>query len=102
MADRIIEIRTYKLRPGSQDEFHRLVHEQSIPLVKAWGHQVVSYGPALDDPDGYVLIRAYDSLEDLHAKQDAFYESDAWKLGPRQAIVSLIESDSNAIFRYTE
>ncbi len=101
MATRIVEIRTYKLRPGSRDAFHRLVSEQSIPMVKKWGHEVLAFGPAIDDADGYFLIRAYDSLEDLRSKQDKFYGSDAWKLGPREAIVSLIESDSNTIFTDT-
>ena len=102
MANRIVEIRTYKLRPGTRGEFHRLVDEESIPLVRSWGHDVVANGPSLDDPDGYFLIRAYDSLEDLRSMQDAFYSSDAWRHGPREVIVSLIESDANAVMRLTE
>ena len=39
----------------------------------------------------YFLIRSYADLDDRQARQDAFYGSDAWRHGPREAIVSRIE-----------
>jgi hypothetical protein len=44
-----------------------------------------------------VEICSYASLEDLQARQDAFYGSDAWRKGPRESIVSLIESYLNTV-----
>jgi hypothetical protein len=93
---RIVEVRTYKLRLGSGAAFHALVTQQSMPLVKA-ANMDVAYGQSLHDPDSYYLIRSYDSMEHLHRSQDAFYASDAWRQGPREAIVALIESDANAV-----
>jgi hypothetical protein len=95
---RIVDIRIYKLKPGKAKDFHRLVHEQSIPLVKQWGHDVLAYGPSLTDADSYFLIRAYDSIEQMQADQDAFYGSEAWKDGPREAIVDLIEDMMESVF----
>ena len=93
----IVEIRTYKLRAGSGPEFHRTVVEESLPMLERWGVEVVAFGPSLDDDDLYYLIRSYPSLEELQRSQDAFYGSDEWRDGPRERIVSRIESDISVV-----
>jgi hypothetical protein len=98
---RLVEIRTYQLKTGSGERFHDLVSNQSVPLLKAWGMEVVAFGPSLHDPDAYFLMRAYDDLDHLRASQDAFYATDAWRKGPREAIVELILSDANAVLWLT-
>lgn len=99
---RVVEIRTYKLKPGTGAEFHRLVGQQSVPLHAAAGMDVVAYGRSLHDPDAYYLIRAYDSLAHLEASQREFYASPAWRQGPREAIIALIESDAHAAMPWPE
>jgi NIPSNAP. len=94
---KLIEIRSYKLKPGTGDEFHRLVSEESVPLHADWGIDAVAFGQSLHDPDAYYLIRAYDDLTHLESSQAALYGSSAWRNGPREAIISLILSDANAV-----
>ena len=77
--------------------FHNLVSNQSIPLLGEWGMEVVAYGQSLHDPDSYYLMRAYNDLDHLNSSQEAFYSTDAWGKGPRESIIELIESDSNAV-----
>ncbi|WP_296671853.1 NIPSNAP family protein [Rhodoferax sp.] len=96
---RVVEIRSYQLRPGSSAAFHSLVAEQSVPLLRAAGIDVVAYGASLHQADAYVLIRAFDSMEHLHKSQDSFYASPAWRQGPRESIIALIESDANAVLQ---
>ena len=43
------------------------------------------------------LLRAYPSLEALQRSQDAFYGSDEWRSGPREAVLSLIESSISVV-----
>jgi NIPSNAP len=93
----VIEIRSYKLKPGTGPAFHRTVVEESLPMLGRWGVEVVAFGPSLDDEDSYVLIREYPSLEERQRSQDAFYGSDEWRNGPREAIVSRIESDFSVV-----
>ena len=88
---RIIEIRTYRLKPGSAQAFHALVRDVSIPMVKRWGADVVCFGPCLHEEASYVLVRAYESLAVLQSDQDTFYGSDEWRNGPREAILSHID-----------
>ena len=94
---RLVEIRSYNLAPGSRGEFHRLVSEVSLPMLKRWGVDVVAFGPSPHDTSSYYLIRAYDSLEHRQSSQDAFYGSSEWRQGPRGKIISLIESDTSIV-----
>ena len=67
-------------------------------MLERWGVDVVvGFGPSLDDDDLYVLIRRYASVDELQRSQDAFYGSAEWRDGPREAIVSLIESDVSVV-----
>ncbi len=87
-----VEIRSYNLKPGTRQEFHRLFLEAAMPLLKRWAVDVVAYGPSLHDENSYYLMRRFDSLADREASEDSFYGSDEWRQGPRQAILALIEN----------
>jgi len=86
-----VEIRSYHLKPGTRDQFQRLFLEQAFPMLKRWDVDVVAYGPSLHDQDSYFLMRRYDSLAQREESENAFYGSDEWKQGPREAIIALIE-----------
>ena len=94
---RWVEFRAYNLLPGTRDEFHRLVAEESMPLLDRHRMDVVAFGPSLNDEDSYYLIRSFASLEDRKRQEDAFYGSDEWRSGPRQAVVSRIESMTEVV-----
>ena len=94
---RLVEIRSYKLKPGSGARFHQLVCEESMPLLRAANVEVVAFGPSLHDPDAYFLVRAYDNIDHRRDSQEAFYSSDAWRNGLRQSIVELIEADQDVV-----
>jgi hypothetical protein len=91
-VQRLVEIRAYQLKPGAAAEFHAAVETVALPMLRDWGTDVVAYGPSAHAPDSYYLIRAYADVDDLNRRQDAFYGSDEWRGGPREAIVSRIES----------
>jgi hypothetical protein len=90
--DGIVEIRTYTLKPGSGAAFHHTFVGDALPMLQRWGVDVVAFGPSLDDDDAYYLMRAYRSVDERQQSQDAFYGSDEWQNGPREAIVSKIET----------
>lgn len=99
---RIIEIRTYNLKPGTRDAFHTLVVEKSLPMLARWQVDVVAHGPSLHDADSYYLIRSYASVDDLQQSEDAFYGSAEWREGPREAIIALIDSYASAVIEVDE
>jgi hypothetical protein len=86
----VIEIRSYTLKPGTRDSFHTLMAERALPMVRRWNIDVLGHGPSLQEDSSYYLIRAYKSVQDRQQMEDAFYGSDEWKKGPREAIVSRI------------
>ncbi len=88
----VIEIRTYQLHQGSAACFDQTMQAQSLPLLRAAGTDVLAARPSLDDPTGYMLVRAYASLAARKASQDAFYGSDAWTAGPRATLMACIAS----------
>jgi len=97
-----VEIRSYNLKPGTRNEFHRLVIEQSMPMLKRWNVDVVAFGPSLHDEDSYYLIRRYDTLAHREQSEDAFYGSDEWRQGPREAIIALIERSTEILLELDE
>lgn len=96
-TSKVAQIRIYQLKPNSRDIFHQLVVNQSIPLLKKWNIHVLSYGPSMEDENGYYLIRTFESVRELEIKEGAFYGSDDWRNGPREAILSLIEDYSTLL-----
>ncbi|MFI6156175.1 NIPSNAP family protein [Kitasatospora sp. NPDC051170] len=101
----ILEIRTYRLKPGSGEEFVRVMREESVPLLEEAGVRVVACGMSLVAEDGHeeaYLIRAFASIEEHREQEEAFYASDAWRSGPREAIVSRIESYHSIVMEAPE
>jgi hypothetical protein len=99
--NRVLEIRTYTLKPGTREQFHSFVMEFSLPMLKRWGVDVVLVGPSLHDDVSYVLMRSYADLRDRQESQDAFYGSDEWKNGPREPILALIETFTSVVLPVT-
>lgn len=97
-----VEIRSYNLKPGTRDEFHRLFLEVAFPMLKRWNVDVVAYGPSLHDESSYYLMRCYDSLAQREESEDAFYSSDEWRQGPREAILACIENYTEIVFEVND
>ena len=91
-ARRLVEIRAYRLLPGTRDDFHAAVTARALPMVRAFGMDVVTHGPVPNDANGYFLVRSFASLAELTVQEDEFYGSAAWREGPREALVSRIET----------
>lgn len=87
-----LEIRSYNLKPGTREEFHRLFLQEAFPMLQRWNVDVVAYGPSIHDQDSYFLMRRFDTLSGREESENAFYGSDGWKRGPREAIIALIEN----------
>lgn len=93
----IVEILLYKLKPGTGNEFFEIMQTISAPLHKQNGIDVVWHGQSMHDPDGYGLIRAFADMASLEVAQAAFYASEAWRTGPREAIIARIETATKII-----
>ena len=76
----ILEIRTYRLRPGTGADFVQVMRDQARPLLTAAGIRVVGCGASLVAEDGHeeaYLMRAFESVAQRDSQEEAFYGSDA-------------------------
>ena len=99
---RAVEIRSYNLKSGRRAEFHRLASEQAVPMLRRFKVDVVAHGPSPHDEASYYLIRAYADLAERQRSQDAFYGSEEWRQGPREAVLALIESYTTVVLHLDE
>jgi ketosteroid isomerase-like protein len=89
---RMVEIRSYNLKPGTRDRFHQLFLKEALPMLNRWKVDVVAYGPSLHDQDSYFLMRAFEGVEQRQKAEDAFYGSEEWIKGPRERVLADIDS----------
>lgn len=99
-AVRLVEIRSYKLKPGHGERFVAAM-AAALPMVRASGMDVVAFGRSDHEHESFFLIRAYADRAELVAQQEAFYGSDAWKLGPRQALIDCLDDYLNTLLWLT-
>ncbi|MBD0369920.1 MAG: NIPSNAP family protein [Pyrinomonadaceae bacterium] len=75
----IVEVRSYRIKPGRRAEFIRFFETRAVPALRSHGMKVI--GPMLDveNPNKFVWLRAFPSLEDRDRLKEAFYEGELWK-----------------------
>ncbi|SDY55688.1 NIPSNAP protein [Lysobacter sp. yr284] len=93
---RLVEIRTYRLKPGHAARFEAAM-AQALPMVRASGMDVIAFGRSDHEHESYYLIRAYADRAQLDAQQQAFYSSAAWRQGPRQGLVDCLQDYLNTL-----
>jgi hypothetical protein len=96
---RTVEFRTYQLHPGAEARFDKLVQRRSVPLLRQVGMQVVWAGPSMQDPQAYMLVRAYADEAELLSSQAHFYASPAWREGPREEVLACIASSTSVVLK---
>jgi hypothetical protein len=97
-----VEFRSYTLKPNARDEFHRLFLEEAMPLLQSFHVDVVAYGPSLHDENSYYLMRHFNSLAQREQAENAFYGSDEWRKGPREAVLACIENYTEFVVELDE
>lgn len=93
----VLEIRSYVIRPGLDAQFRRVMQDESLPMLEGAGHDVVAFHACLHTPLAFVLMRAYRDLAHRNESQEQFYSSDAWRNGPRPAVLDCIEVYTSVI-----
>jgi len=88
----IVEVRSYRIKPGHREEFIRFFETRSVPALQSHGMKVL--GPMLDleNPNKFVWLRAFPSLAERERMKDEFYGSDLWKNELEAIAMPLIES----------
>lgn len=88
----IVEARSYRIKPGHRDEFIKFFETRSVPALRAHGMTVL--GPLLDleNPNKFVWLRGFPSLEERDRIRTAFYEGPLWKNELEAIAMPMLES----------
>jgi hypothetical protein len=88
----IVEVRKYRLKPGRREEFIEFFETRAVPAQRTHGMKIL--GPLLDleDPDTFVFLRSFPSLEARDRMKDAFYEGELWKNELEAIAMPMLES----------
>ena len=101
-SKKVVEIRSYNLKPGTRDRFHELFLKEALPMLKRWKVDVIAHGPSLHDQDSYFLIRGFNGVDIRQKEEDAFYGSDEWIKGPRERVLADIDSYTTIVIELDE
>jgi hypothetical protein len=88
----IVEVRSYRIKPGRREEFIRFFETRSIPALRAHGMRIL--GPLLDleNPNKFVWMRIFPSLDERERMRTAFYEGELWKNELEAIAMPMLES----------
>jgi len=88
----IIEMRTYKTKPGMRGEFLEIFRTKSLPAHQQIGMKIL--GPLLDleNPNKFVWLRSFPSIDERERMKNAFYEGDLWKNELEAIAMPMLES----------
>jgi len=88
----IVEVRSYRIKPGRREEFIKFFETRSVPALRAHGMKVL--GPLLDveNPNKFIWLRSFPSLAERDRMKNAFYEGELWKNELESIAMPMLES----------
>jgi NIPSNAP len=87
----IVEMRTYKLKPGRRPEFLEIFETRSVPAHQQIGMKILGPFLSVEDPDVFFFMRGFPDPESREPMKAQFYEGDLWKRELEQKLMPMIE-----------
>jgi len=95
----VIELRQYTLRPAQRDTLVELFDSELVEPQEATGMAVLGQFRDLEDPDRFVWLRGFPSLEQRAPSLHAFYTGPTWRAHGRATNATMIDSDDVLLLR---
>jgi len=87
----IIEMRTYKIKPGKRAEFLEIFRARSMPAHAEIGMKILGPFPSIEDPDVFFIMRGFPDLASREPMKAKFYEGELWKRELEQVLMPMLE-----------
>lgn len=97
--DQVIELRQYALRPGQREVLIEMFDREFLETQEAVGMHVIGQFRDLDDPDRFVWLRGFPSMDARREALQAFYFGPVWQRHREQANATMIDSDNVLLLR---
>ena len=88
----IVEVRSYRIKPGKREEFIEFFLKRSVPALRAHAMKVTGPFVDLENPNKFVWLRMFPSLEVRERMKDAFYGGELWKNELEAIAMPMLES----------
>jgi len=87
----IVEMRTYKLKPGKRGEFLEIFRTKSRPAHDVIGMKILGPFLSIEDPDTFFFMRGFPDLASREPMKAQFYEGPLWKNELENVLMPMIE-----------
>jgi hypothetical protein len=87
----IIEMRTYKIKPGKRAEFLEIFRTKSVPAHDAIGMKILGPFLSVEDPDTFFFMRGFPDLASREPMKAQFYEGQLWKNELENVLMPMID-----------
>ena len=87
----IVEMRTYKLKPGMRDRFLEIFRTKSVPAHDRIGMKIIGPFISIEDPDVFFFMRGFPNLPAREPMKAQFYEGELWKRELEHVLMPMIE-----------
>jgi NIPSNAP protein len=87
----IVEMRTYRTKPGMRAEFLRIFRAKSIPAHLEIGMKILGPFLSVDDPDTFFFMRGFTDLASREPMRARFYEGELWKNELQDVLLPMLE-----------
>jgi hypothetical protein len=98
----VVELRRYTLKPGARDTLVEIFEDHLVETQEATGMRLGGLFRDQDDPDRFVWMRAFASMEARCAALTAFYDGPVWKMHRAAANATMVDSDDVLLLRPTD
>jgi len=87
----LIEMRTYKIKPGKRAEFLEIFRTRSVPAHAEIGMKILGPFLSVEDPDTFFFMRGFPDLASREPMKAKFYEGELWKRELEHILLPMIE-----------
>jgi hypothetical protein len=87
----IIEMRTYKTKPGCRAQFLEVFQQKSIPAHAEIGMKILGPFLSVEDPDTFFFMRGFPDLASREPMKAKFYEGELWKRELEAVLLPMLE-----------
>lgn len=87
----IIEMRTYKTKPGMREAFLAIFRAHSLPAHQRIGMRIMGPFMSLEDADTFFFMRGFPDLPSREPMRSQFYDSELWKGDLEHRLLPMLE-----------
>jgi hypothetical protein len=87
----MIEMRTYKTKPGKRSQFLEIFRTKSIPAHAEIGMKILGPFLSAEDPDTFFFMRGFPDLASREPMKAKFYEGELWKSELEGILMPMLE-----------